>query len=98
MIAYQLSDVQQPAINIPVSYKIESADNIQTITCDIDYKQSNIPMWLHPHHFEIKAINSQSGYMPLFNNDLRINSLDAALFIDKVYADIMLKEKVKVKR
>ena len=83
-------------ISILLKYNIERADNIQTVTCTVTKSTDIIPLWLHPHKFEIKSMFSNGKYETLFNFENNAKNLDAALFIDEAYAAIMTKEHLKV--
>jgi hypothetical protein len=83
-------------ISVLLKYSIERADNIQTVTCTITRSTEMIPIWLHPHKFEVKSLYNKGKYETLFNFENNAKNLDAALFIDQAYAEIMEKEHLKV--
>ena len=94
-INYLLSS-KAASVSVLLKYNIERADNIQTVTCTITKSEEVIPLWLHPHKFEIKSMFSNGKYETLFNFENNAKNLDASLFIDEAYAAIMTKEHLKV--
>ena len=94
-VSYMLSN-NTAAVSVLLKYNIERADNIQTVTCTISKGSEMIPIWLHPHKFEIKSTYNKGKYETLFNFENNAKNLDAALFIDQAYAEIMTKEHLKV--
>ncbi|HXS36935.1 MAG TPA: hypothetical protein VN721_09550 [Flavipsychrobacter sp.] len=79
---------------IQLSYTIETTENIQTIFCSIDAQDH--PFWLQVRKFELLSQKDQHGYIPLFNEINSSRNMATTLFIDKVYCDIMLAEKLKI--
>ena len=94
-VAYLLSN-NAASVSVLLKYNIERADNIQTVTCTISKSSEMIPIWLHPHKFEIKSMYNKGKYETLFNFENNAKNLDAALFIDQAYAEIMEQEHLKV--
>ena len=94
-VSYLLSN-HTASISVLLKYNIERADNIQTVTCTISKSSEMIPIWLHPHKFEIKSMFNKGKYETLFNFENNAKNLDAALFIDQAYAEIMELEHLKV--
>jgi hypothetical protein len=94
-ISYELSS-KASSVSVLLRYDIQRADNIQTVTCTISKSAEVIPLWLHPHKFEIKSMFNNGKYETLFNFENNAKNLDAALFIDEAYAAIMTKERMKV--
>ncbi len=94
-VSYLLSN-KVASVSVFIKYIIERADNIQTVTCTITKGDDVIPIWLHPHKFEIKSMFNKGKYETLFNFENNAKNLDAALFIDQAYADIMSKEHLQV--
>ncbi len=95
MVSYLLSS-KAATISVLLMYNIERADNIQTVTCTVTKSEELIPLWLHPHKFEIKSMYNNGRYETLFNFDNNTRNLDATLFIDEAYAAIMTREHLKV--
>ena len=95
MVSYLLSS-KAASVSVLLKYVIERADNIQTVTCTISKSEEVIPLWLHPHKFEIKSMINKGKYETLFNFENNAKNLDAALFIDQAYAAIMTKEHLLV--
>ena len=91
-IPYELSSGEASFV-IDLSYNIDKTDDSQTISCVIDTLHKNIPTWLQLRKFEIKSLYSKGKYVPLFNENNNVRNLDVTLFIDKVYSDIMIREK-----
>jgi len=79
-------------VSVLILYNIERIENLQTVTCTVTRNEEAIPIWLHPHKFEIKSVLNQGKYETLFNFENDTKNLDAALFIDLAYATIMAKE------
>ena len=94
-VSYVL-DSKSASVSILLKYVIERADNIQTVTCTIAKSDEVIPLWLHPHKFEVKSMISKGKYETLFSFENNAKNLDAALFIDHAYAAIMNKEHLQV--
>jgi hypothetical protein len=94
-VSYLLND-KATSISVLLMYNIERADNIQTVTCTINKSNEMIPLWLHPHKFEIKSMYHNGKYETLFNFENNTKNLEATLFIDEAYAAIMTKEHLKV--
>jgi hypothetical protein len=80
------------SISVLLKYNIERSDNIQTVTCIVTKSEEAIPLWLHPHKFEIKSMINNGKYETLFNFENNTKNIDAALFIDQAYAAIMNRE------
>jgi hypothetical protein len=78
---------------IPVSYEKEDDDNIQTIRCKISLPQNEIPAWLKPHKFEIRAMYNGNSYQVLLNETRGVHTLDAILFMEKAQEALFLAEK-----
>jgi hypothetical protein len=94
-ISYLLSS-KATSVSVLLKYNIERAENIQTVSCTITKSDEMIPLWLHPHKFEVKSMINKGKYETLFNFENNAKNLDAALFIDQAYADIMTKEHLVV--
>jgi len=95
IIDYVLSS-KATTVSVLLNYNIERLNNIQTVSCTITKSAELIPLWLHPHKFEIKSMYNNGKYETLFNFENNTKNLDAALFIDVAYAAIMSKEHLKV--
>ncbi len=95
VIVYLLSD-KATTVTIKLQYVIERAENLQTITCTVVKGGDSIPLWLHPHKFDVKSILVNGIYETMFNFDNDTKSLDATLFIDQAYAEIMAAEHLLV--
>ena len=83
-------------VSIQLQYVIERIENLQTITCTVIKGTDSIPLWLHPHKFDVKSILVNGSYETMFNFDNDTKSLDATLFIDQAYAEIMAAEHLLV--
>lgn len=90
-------EVNNTIITVLVAYKIELNEDIQTISCTVNPVSFTVPQWLQLRKFELKSIRSNDGdYMPIFTDNDNIKNINAALFIDRAYNDIMKKEKFKM--
>lgn len=94
-ISYLLSS-KAATVSVLLKYAIERAGNIQTVLCTIAKSDDAIPLWLHPHKFEVKSMFNKGKYETLFGFGNNERSLDATLFIDCAYAAIMHKEHLVV--
>lgn len=95
VIGYLLSD-KATSVSVGLQYVIERIENLQTITCVVIKGTGSIPLWLHPHKFDVKSILVNGRYETMFNFDNDTKSLDASLFIDQAYAEIMAIEHLLV--
>ncbi len=75
-------------------YRIETVENVQTISCSVDEK--SFPVWLQLRKFEMLSLKEKQGYTLLFNELNNSKNMATSLFIDQVYSTIMLAEKMKV--
>ena len=82
-------------VDIQLSYAINMLGNVQTIACSVD--GSRFPNWLQLRKFEISSLKEHNVYTPLYSEVNNNKNMDTGLFIDKVYSDIMLAEKFKIK-
>lgn len=89
-IAYEVNGLE---VSVLVTYHVEMAGDIQTISCTINTGSFHVPAWLQLRKFELKSILSDGCYMPLFTDNDNIKNINAILFIDKAYNEIMDKEK-----
>jgi hypothetical protein len=80
--------------SIPVSYKMDTDGDMRTITCTVNPGNSLLPFWLQ-RKFSIKLLFTNGSYVHLFDESNIIKNLDTSIFIDKVYAGIMAKEKIR---
>lgn len=83
------------SIEITVRYSIEIFEHIQIIYCKICKNEDEHPYGLHLHKFEFRSLLVDGVYVPLYNEHENIKSVNTLKFIDKVYIDIMSKEKYK---
>lgn len=74
---------------VNVSYRIRMEDNVQTISCIVNPDSYNVPTWLQMRNFELKSMLCDGEYDPLFTDNDNIKNIEAVLFIDKAYKDIM---------
>ena len=81
-------------MQIALTYSVETVENLQTIICSVDEKQS--PNWLQLRKFEMLSLKEKKGYVPLFSEINNSKNMATTMFIDKAYTDIMLAEKCKV--
>jgi len=81
---------------IQLLYSIETLENLQTISCSVNEK--HFPIWLQLRKFEMQSLKEKSGYTPLYNEVNNSKNMATSLFIDQVYTDIMLAEKLVVKQ
>ncbi|WP_276133736.1 hypothetical protein [Polluticoccus soli] len=86
-------DVQE--LLIPVSYETENDDNILTVRCRVDLPVVQVPWWLKPHKFELRAAFEGSIYQLLLNETRNVHTVDAALFMDLAQEKILEVEKRK---
>lgn len=93
-VAYTLDSTTQELV-IPISYAIETDDELRIITCTVDAGMAHLPSWLQ-RKFRIRLRHTHSGYELLYNENNVIRSLDTSLFIDKVHAMVMAKEKMRM--
>ena len=82
-------------IEIPLTYTIESTGTIQTISCSVLSKTN--PQWLQIRKFDLVSFKENNAYIPMYNERNNEKNQASALFIDKVYENIMQAEKLKVK-
>ena len=82
-------------VEIPLTYAINMLGNVQTILCSVD--GSRFPNWLQLRKFEMSSLKEHNIYTPLYSEINNNKNMDTGLFIDKVYSDIMLAEKLKVR-
>ena len=92
-ILYKVNNLEYSVI---ISYKIEMNEQVQTITCIVNPGTFNFPPWLQLRKFELKSHFSSGVYVPLFTDNGNIKNMNAVLFIDKTYNDIMVQEKFKM--
>jgi hypothetical protein len=85
----------QQDVSIPLLYNKEDEDNIQVLTCRVNMPYPQIPSWLHPHKFQLRALYDGNTYMPLMNETSGNYTLDAALFMEKAQEEILTAEKRK---
>jgi hypothetical protein len=93
-IPYTLNN-QQADYQVPISYEITNKDNLQTLSCIVNMT-SAFPAWLQMRKFEVISKLVEGRYMTLYNEHNDSKNIDCTLFIDKAYAIIMRKEKVKL--
>jgi len=89
-VEFSINNIQE---TITVTYTVEMDDDIQSIHCVVNKGNFHVPGWLQIKRFELKSVYSDGYYSPLFTDNENIKNINAALFIDKAYADIMKKEK-----
>jgi hypothetical protein len=93
-IPYTLNN-QQTNYQVPIVYEITNVDGLQTLSCTIDMT-SSFPAWLQMRKFEVMSKLVEGKYMTLYNEHNDSKNIDCTLFIDKAYATIMRREKVKL--
>jgi hypothetical protein len=84
-------DVNNLPAPILLFYDVETDGNMQTITCTVN-PDDRLPEWLHARKFELRSWLSDGTYMPLYNDNEQLYNMDALLFIDKAYSEIMEQE------
>ena len=82
-------------VEISLSYVINMTGNVQTIACSVS--GSRFPNWLQLRKFEMSSLKENNIYTPLYSEVNNNKNMDTGLFIDKVYTNIMLTEKLKVR-
>lgn len=92
-VLYKINDLDEKVL---VSYHIEMVSDVQVISCKIKQVTFNTLHWLQLRNFELKSAPSPQGYVPLFSDNGNIKNVDAVMFIDQAYAEIMAKEKFKI--
>lgn len=95
-VKYQLATDPEEVVNVPVRYKLTDDGElcIKILHCEVDLPETNVPGWLMPRSFQI--INHYKAGMHIIHyNDLDVSNMDAEFFRYKLYADIMLKERLK---
>ena len=90
-VLFQLNGSDTPVV---ITYKILMEENIQTISCAVN--QSEHKNWLQLAKFEMRSKLSGGKYVALFNEAIQKKNIATSLFVDKVYTDIMSKEKMKL--
>jgi len=90
-VLFQINGSDTPVV---ITYIIKMEENIQTISCSVDKNEHK--NWLQLNKFELKSQFSDGIYVALFNEAVQKKNMATALFIDKVYSDIMTKEKMKM--
>lgn len=95
-VAYQLATNPDETLTIPVRYKLtDDADLcIKVLQCEVDLPETSIPGWLIPTSFKI-VNHYKAGMHIIHYNDIDVSNMDAEFFRYKLYADIMLKERLK---
>ncbi len=83
-------------VDIKVSYKIEVAENVQTIACCVEEK--HFPLWLQLKKFDLLSIKDKNRYTPLFNEVNNSRNMATSLFIDMAYTDIMQAERFEINK
>jgi hypothetical protein len=78
---------------IPLLYEMEDTEDIQTIRCKVNMPFGEIPGWLKPHKFEVRAIYDGNSYQALLNETGGVHTLDAALFMEKAQQEVCIIEK-----
>ena len=91
-IDYRTYDQGQQML-IPILYEKEDEEDIQTIRCKIDMPVNEIPGWLKPHKFEVRAIYGGNSYEVLMNETRGVYTLDAVLFMEKAQEEVFMAEK-----
>lgn len=86
------------AMSIPLSYEKEEEQGIQVLKCRVDLPWGEIPDWLKPHKFELRALCSNGSYEALLNETPNIYSLDAALFMERAQEQVWQAEAPAVKK
>lgn len=80
-------------MSIPILYEREDEENIQRIRCKVNMPVNQIPTWLKPHKFEVRAIYSGDSYEVLMNETRGVLTLDAMLFMEKAQEMVFTVEK-----
>jgi hypothetical protein len=91
-IDYKTYDCQHQ-MSIPVLYEKEDNDNVLTVRCKINLPLSEIPSWLKPHKFEVRAIYDGNSYEALMNETRGVYTLDAILFMEKTQKEVFRSER-----
>jgi hypothetical protein len=94
LVRYQPFGADQ-AQSIPVCYETETDGDVITLRCRVDMPFGEVPWWLKPHKFELRASYEGNTYQLLMNDTRNVYSVDAALFMDKVQEEILQVEKRK---
>lgn len=87
-------DAEDLPVDVHILYDIEYAGKEQTISCNVNDTQQ--PRWLQLRKFSMLSINEKNGFVPMYMEVNNSKNLATALFIDKVYTEIMQAEKLKV--
>ena len=82
-------------VEIPLTYAINMQGDVHTIVCSVT--GSRFPNWLQLRKFEMSSLKELNLYTPLYSEVNNNKNMDTGMFIDKVYADIMIAEKLKVR-
>jgi hypothetical protein len=95
-IQYQPPTDPNEFLDIPVQYKVvdDTEQCIKTVYCTVDLPTSGIPQWLNRTSFEM-VTHYRSGVHIVHYYDHEVTNIDAEFFRYKLYADIMLIEKLK---
>ena len=96
-IYYQLATDPNKSVQIPMRYRmiVDDADLCtKTVYCDVDLPHEKIPSWLKPATFEM-VNHYRSGIHVIHYNDGKVRNMDAEFFRYKLFAEIMLKERLK---
>ncbi|MBS1587527.1 MAG: hypothetical protein JSS82_18485 [Bacteroidetes bacterium] len=94
IVPYTLNSTGQE-LNITIAYTIDANDDLHTITCTVNPGMTVLPFWLQ-RKFNIRLMYTDRSYERLFSETNIIRTLDTSLFIDKVYAMVMAKEKMRM--
>lgn len=95
-VKYRLVSNPETVFQIPIRYHIvEDVEHcIKTVHCYVDLPERAIPSWLHPTSFEM-VNHYQSGLHMIYYKDKEEISIDVEFFRYKLYAEIMLVERLK---
>lgn len=93
LVSYTTYNDEQ-TVQIPVSYVLQKQGEKYTVSCTIDQKTKHkIPAWLRPFKFDIKFTYRNNVCETLYSDYEMVSNLDSSLFIDKVNAEVIRREK-----
>jgi hypothetical protein len=85
-------------VSVLLSYEKEEADGVQVLRCKVDMPLGQIPEWLKPHKFELRALCADGSYQALLNETRGMHTVDAALFMERVQEQVWQSEKPMPKK
>lgn len=95
-VHYQLVKKPGETVAVPIQYKVvdDTEQCIKTVYCAVNLPEDSIPHWLSPAVFSI-VNHYHKGMHRIDYNHEEVDNVDAEFFRYKMYADIMVRERLK---